>query len=461
MELDTISAIATAEGMGGIGIIRLSGDKAIAVASLMFKPASGKRLDSYATHQAVFGYIIDDGGEVVDEALAIIMRAPKSYTKEDVVELQCHGGVMPLRRTLSLTLANGARLAEPGEFTKRAFLNGRLDLSQAQAVMDIVSAKTIDAMRAATGHLMGNFSSLIHDMRHTVLGEIAHLEAAIDFPEDEVDDVVVDEVEKKIVAIRTEIRKLLKTAGTGKILREGVKTAIVGCPNVGKSSLLNALLREERAIVTDIAGTTRDSIEEYAAIGGVPLRIIDTAGIRETSDTVEKIGVDRAKKCLDSADLVLAIFDGSRELTADDFKILTLTANRRTIIIINKMDLASKISIQAIEKAAKNPLGIIKISTKTRAGIEKLEDIIKHEVYNGSSEPSGFGEILRDEREVEILRRADNHLQAALKTIGLGIGLDFISIDLRSAWEALGELTGETVGEDIIDEIFSKFCIGK
>lgn len=461
MELDTISAIATAEGMGGIGIIRLSGDKAIAVASLMFKPASGKRLDSYATHRAVFGYIIDDGGEVVDEALAIIMRAPKSYTKEDVVELQCHGGVMPLRRTLSLTLANGARLAEPGEFTKRAFLNGRLDLSQAQAVMDIVSAKTTDAMRAATGHLMGNFSALIHDMRHTVLGEIAHLEAAIDFPEDEVDDVVVDEVEKKIVAIRTEIRKLLKTAGTGKILREGLKTAIVGCPNVGKSSLLNALLREERAIVTDIAGTTRDSIEEYAAIGGVPLRIIDTAGIRETSDTVEKIGVDRAKKCLDSADLVLAIFDGSRELTADDFKILTLTANRRTIIIINKMDLASKISIQAIEKASKNPLGIIKISTKTRAGIEKLEDIIKHEVYNGSSEPSGFGEILRDEREVEILRRADNHLQAALKTIGMGIGLDFISIDLRSAWEALGELTGETVGEDIIDEIFSKFCIGK
>lgn len=460
MELDTISAIATAEGMGGIGIIRLSGDKAITVAGLVFKPASGKELASYATHRAVFGYIVD-GGEVVDEALAIIMRAPNSYTKENVVELQCHGGVMPLRQTLSLTLANGARLAEPGEFTKRAFLNGRLDLSQAQAVMDIVGAKTTSALRAATGHLMGNFSALIQDMRHTVLGEIAHLEAAIDFPEDEVDDVVVDEVEKKIVAARTEIRKLLKTAGTGKILREGLKTAIVGCPNVGKSSLLNALLREERAIVTDIAGTTRDSIEEYAAIGGVPLRIIDTAGIRETSDTVEKIGVDRAKKCLDSADLVLAIFDGSRELSADDHKILTLTENRRTIVIINKMDLEPRLSVQTVEKAAKDALGIIKISTKTRAGIEKLEDIIKHEVYKGTSESSGFSEILRDEREVEILRRADNHLQAALKTIGMGIGLDFISIDLRSAWEALGELTGETVGEDIIDEIFSKFCIGK
>ena len=318
MQGDTISAIATAQGEGGIGIIRLSGEQAIAIAEKMFRPASGKALSDYASHRAVYGRIVDEAGQVIDEAMVLIMKAPHSYTKEDVVELQCHGGVMPLRKTLALTYAHGARPAEGGEFTKRAFLNGRLDLSQAQAVMDIITAKTDRSLKMATGHLTGAFSAKIKSFRQEILGQIAHLEAAIDFPEDEVDDVVTESVAEKVVEVRNNIAKLIKTAGTGRILRDGLMTAIVGKPNVGKSSLLNALLQEERAIVTDIPGTTRDSIEEYANVGGVPLRIIDTAGIRATEDVVEKIGVEKARQMVSEAALVLALFDGSRSLDSED-----------------------------------------------------------------------------------------------------------------------------------------------
>ena len=323
MQGDTISAIATAQGEGGIGIIRLSGEQAIAVAERMFRPASGKALSDYASHRAVYGRIVDEAGQVIDEAMVLIMKAPHSYTKEDVVELQCHGGVMPLRKTLALTYQHGARPAEGGEFTKRAFLNGRLDLSQAQAVMDIITAKTDRSLKMATGHLTGAFSAKIKSFRQEILGQIAHLEAAIDFPEDEVDDVVTESVAEKVVEVRNNIAKLIKTAGTGRILRDGLMTAIVGKPNVGKSSLLNALLQEERAIVTDIPGTTRDSIEEYANVGGVPLRIIDTAGIRATEDVVEKIGVEKARQMVSEAALVLALFDGSRPLDSEDEEILS------------------------------------------------------------------------------------------------------------------------------------------
>lgn len=460
METDTISAIATAEGTGGIGIVRLSGSQAVKVATQLVRTPSGRRLDDYGSHRAVYGYITDGHNNIVDECIAIVMRAPHSYTREDVVELQCHGGVMPLRRTLALTLECGARLAERGEFTKRAFLNGRLDLAQAQAVMDVISAKTENSLRAANGHLTGEFSAQIGAMRHAILGEIAHIEAAIDFPEDEVDDVVTDEVEKTVVSVRAKIRRLLSTASAGRILREGLRTAIVGRPNVGKSSLLNMLLREERAIVTDIAGTTRDSIEEYAEVGGVPLCIIDTAGIRETGDVVEKIGVERARKCVASAELILALFDASRELTPDDEEIIALTKGRRAIIIINKTDLAPRLDIASLKEKCAGALGIVELSTKTHDGLASLEQLIKNEAYRGTTDASDTS-FVRDEREAAILRRADEHLAAALTTIAEGLGLDFISIDLRSAWEALGELTGETVGEDIINEIFSKFCIGK
>ena len=458
MQGDTISAIATAQGEGGIGIIRLSGERAIAIADKMFKPASGRTLTAYESHRAVYGRIVDEDGQTVDEAMALIMKAPHSYTREDVVELQCHGGVMPLRKTLALTYQHGARPAEGGEFTKRAFLNGRLDLSQAQAVMDIITAKTDRSLKMAAGHLSGAFSAKIKEFRHEILGQIAHLEAAIDFPEDEVDDVVTEKVAEKVVEIRNHIAKLLKTAGTGRILRDGLMTAIVGKPNVGKSSLLNALLQEERAIVTDIPGTTRDSIEEYANVGGVPLRIIDTAGIRATEDVVEKIGVEKARQMVSDAALVLALFDGSRPLDSEDEEILSLLAGQDAIVLLNKSDLQPVLTAAALSAKAQVP--VIEISTKENHGLDKLTQAICDKVYGGEV-VSDEGSFVRDERQVSLLRQADEHLAAALTTIEAGMGLDFISIDLRSAWEKLGEITGDTVGEDIIDEIFSKFCIGK
>ena len=458
MQGDTISAIATAQGEGGIGIIRLSGERAIAIADKMFKPASGRTLTAYESHRAVYGRIVDEDGQTVDEAMALIMKAPHSYTREDVVELQCHGGVMPLRKTLALTYQHGARPAEGGEFTKRAFLNGRLDLSQAQAVMDIITAKTDRSLKMAAGHLTGAFSAQIKAFRQEILGQIAHLEAAIDFPEDEVDDVVTEKVAGKVVDVRNHIAKLLKTAGTGRILRDGLMTAIVGKPNVGKSSLLNALLQEERAIVTDIPGTTRDSIEEYANVGGVPLRIIDTAGIRATEDVVEKIGVEKARQMVSDAALVLALFDGSRPLDSEDEEILSLLAGQDAIVLLNKSDLQPVLTAAVLSAKAQVP--VIEISTKENHGLDALTQAICDKVYGGEV-VSDEGSFVRDERQVSLLRQADEHLAAALTTIEAGMGLDFISIDLRSAWEKLGEITGDTVGEDIIDEIFSKFCIGK
>ena len=458
MQGDTISAIATAQGEGGIGIIRLSGEQAIAIAEKMFRPAGGKALSDYASHRAVYGRIVDEAGQVIDEALVLIMKAPHSYTKEDVVELQCHGGVMPLRRTLALTYQHGARPAEGGEFTKRAFLNGRLDLSQAQAVMDIITAKTDRSLKMATGHLTGAFSAKIKSFRQEILGQIAHLEAAIDFPEDEVDDVVTESVAEKVVEVRNNIAKLIKTVGTGRILRDGLMTAIVGKPNVGKSSLLNALLQEERAIVTDIPGTTRDSIEEYANVGDVPLRIIDTAGIRATEDVVEKIGVEKARQMVSEAALVLALFDGSRPLDSEDEEILSLLAGRDAIVLLNKSDLQSVLTAETL--AAKANVPVIEISTKENHGLDTLVQAIQDKVYGGAV-AADEGSFVSDERQANLLRQADVHLAAALTTIEAGMGLDFISIDLRSAWEKLGEITGDTVGEDIIDEIFSKFCIGK
>lgn len=458
MQGETISAIATAQGEGGIGIIRLSGEKSVEIAARMFRPASGRELASYGSHRAVYGRIVDEEERTVDEAMVLIMKGPHSYTREDVVEFQCHGGVMPLRKTLALTYRHGARPAEGGEFTKRAFLNGRLDLSQAQAVMDIITAKTDRSLKMAAGHLSGQFSQQIKEWRHEILGQIAHLEAAIDFPEDEVDDVVTESVAEKVVDVRNYLQKLLQTTGTGRILRDGLMTAIVGKPNVGKSSLLNALLQEERAIVTDIPGTTRDSIEEYANVGGVPLRIIDTAGIRATEDVVERIGVEKARQMVSEAALVLALFDGSRPFDHEDEEILELLQGQEAIVLLNKSDLHSVVT--AAELSAKANMSVIEISTKEKHGLDALAQAIQDKVYGGSV-AADEGSFVSDERQANILRIADNHLAAALQTIEAGMGLDFISIDLRSAWEKLGEITGDTVGEDIIDEIFSKFCIGK
>jgi len=465
MSSETIAAIATAPGAAGIGIIRVSGAEAFAVCDRVFATASGTPLMETPGGRAVYGHIVGEAAETVDEAMALVMRAPHSYTTEDVVELQCHGGQAVLRRVLGLVLAHGARLAERGEFTKRAFLGGRLDLSQAQAVMDVVSARTDRALAVAESHLAGHFSARITAMRDRCLALIAHLEAAIDFPEDDIDDVATAEVERAVTEMRGELRKLLATAHTGRILRDGLLTAIVGKPNVGKSSLLNALLREERAIVTDIPGTTRDSIEETADVGGVPLRIIDTAGIRETSDTVERIGVEKARSYVEKAALVLALFDGSRPLDEEDREILSLIAGKQAIVLLNKADLGQVVTETEIRTAIKqaasekiSEVPILSISTKDERGFDALtKAIVRIAGITETPEES----YVTDERDIAILRRADEHLRAALTTIADGLSVDFISIDLRSAWETLGEITGETATEDLIDEIFSRFCIGK
>ena len=456
---DTISAVATALGESSIGIIRISGDEAISVADRVFKSRNGKRLYEIGSYRAIYGNIESSEGGLIDEAIALVMRAPNSYTREDVVELQCHGGARSLMRTLSRTYEEGARPAERGEFTKRAFLNGRIDLSQAQAVMDVIQAKTDSALSMASGNLSGKCSKEIKAVRQRILGIIAHLEAVIDFPEDDLDSVAIESMRKNVVDIINELNNFLKTARAGKILREGWTTAIIGKPNVGKSSLLNMLLRTDRAIVTEMPGTTRDSIEEYADVGGVPLHIIDTAGIRNTEDIIEKIGVEKSRAYAEQAGLVLAIFDGSQPLSDEDEEIISILKGKEVIILINKSDLEQKLEKNVFKEEFKD-VPIISISTKTQNGLESLQKIISEKAYGTVSNLEEMP-LVRDERESNILRRTIVHLQEALQTIDNGMGEDFISIDLRSAWEVLGEFTGEAVGEDIIDEIFSRFCIGK
>ena len=458
MQTDVIAAIATGLIPGGVGIVRISGSGAIETADRMVK-LKGRHLTEAEPRHMYLG-LVKDGEETLDEALIVVMKAPHSYTAEDTVELQCHGGLMTLRKTLELTWKAGARPAERGEFTKRAFLNGRLDLSEAQAVMDIIQARTETSLTMAAGHLTGHFSKEIQSMRHDVLGMIAHIEAAIDFPEDEVDDILTYDIEKNVVEIRNKIANLLKTAHAGRILRDGLLTAIIGKPNVGKSSLLNSLLREERAIVTDVPGTTRDSIEEYADVGGIPLRIIDTAGIRATDDVVERIGVEKARSYVKEASLILALFDASRPLDSEDAEILKLVRGRDAILLLNKDDLAAVVTPAMLQERAGKDVTVITISTRTQDGLADLTNAITAKVYAGT-QAGQEGTFVTDARQAEILRQADEHLEASIRTIEASMGLDFISIDLRSAWEKLGELTGETVGEDIINEIFSKFCIGK
>ncbi len=458
---DTISAIATAVGEGGIGIIRLSGENALMIAERIFEPKNGSQVAEIPSHRVTYGQIVNREKDcIVDEGLLLTMHKPHSYTREDVVEIHCHGGAMAMQNILALTLENGARLAEAGEFTKRAFLNGRLDLSQAQAVIDIIRAKTDASLRMAVGHLSGQFSDKVRGFRHDILQMIAHLEAAIDFPEDDIDEVATDAAREQVLHIKAQIELLLTTAKTGKLLRDGLETAIIGKPNVGKSSLLNALLKESRAIVTDIPGTTRDVIEEFANIGGVPLKIIDTAGIRATEDTVEKIGVEKARSYVERADLILALFDGARALDAEDEEILSLVQDRQALILINKSDLDAGENAYAHIHALLPDHPIINLSTIDGSGMEDLENYIVDLVYHGNIQ-QGEGAFVNSVRQAELLRQASTHLDEVLTTIDQEMSPDFIVIDLRSAWEKLGEITGDTVGEDIIDQIFSQFCIGK
>lgn len=458
MEGDTIAAISTPIGEGAISIVRLSGDKAIDIANRIFK---GKDLTKVPSHTLHYGKIVDpDTDEVIDEVIVSVMRAPKTFTVEDVVEINGHGGMIAVKRLLQLVLDQGARLAEPGEFTKRAFLNGRIDLSQAEAVMDIISSQTEQAMKVALNQLEGRLSKLIRNLRQNLLEIIAHVEVNIDYPEyDDVEEMTHHMMEEKTDVVLEEIDRLLSVAEQGKIFREGIKTAIIGRPNVGKSSLLNALVQEERAIVTDIAGTTRDVIEEYVNVRGIPLRLMDTAGIRETDDIVERIGVEKSRQILESADLTLFMLNNNELLTDDDRMIFSMLDDMPYIVIINKTDLENELDLKEVEKLADGKK-IISMSLKHQEGIEALEEAIKDLFFENKL-------VDRDEiyisnvRHIDLLKKAKRALLDAKDALTMQVPLDIVQIDVRRAWEYLGEIVGDTASESIIDQLFSQFCLGK
>jgi tRNA modification GTPase len=457
---DTIAAISSAVGEAGIGIVRLSGKEAINIANKIFRGIKNKSLIDVKNRTMTYGHIIDNtNNQVVDEVLIVSMNAPHTYTREDVVEIYCHGGIIPVKKILELLLNNGARLAEPGEFTKRAFLNGRLDLSQAEAVIDIIRAKTDKSYQVSINQLEGSLSEKINSIRDILLSMIAHVEASIDFPEDDIEDITYVELEESANRVMYEIKQLLNTADRGRILRDGLKTVILGKPNVGKSSLLNAMLRENRAIVTDIPGTTRDIIEEYLNIDGIPLKIIDTAGIRDTKDIVEKIGVDRAKKSIETADLIIAIFDVSRDLSEEDYKIVELIKDKKSLVLLNKTDLPNKFNQEHLKKILVDK-EIIPTSIINEFGIDILEDAIKKMFYSGEVELDS-SLVVTNLRHKNQLEKALRSIESALNDIKASVPLDCIEVDLRDCWENLGEISGDTISDDILDKIFSEFCIGK
>ncbi len=387
------------------------------------------------------------------------MRGPKSYTREDVVEIHCHGGPVPMKKILELSLQYGARLSEPGEFTKRAFLNGRLDLSQAEAVMDIIRAKTDASLRMAVGHLSGTLSDTIREMRYNVLRMIANLEATIDFPEEDIEMMAAQDVKVNVIGLLAQVNHLLATKETGRILREGLETVIIGKPNVGKSSLLNALLKEKRAIVTDIPGTTRDVIEEFVNISGVPLKIVDTAGIRETSDIIEQMGVEKTKEFIVTADLILLLLDASLPLSEEDKEVLAMLSGKQAIVLVNKTDLPVLLDLDEVYTYISDKK-VLKISVMEGSGLLELEQVIVDMVYGGEIEQKE-GAFITNLRQANLLEQAKQHLEAAIETIDQSMPSDCIVIDLKDSWDKLGEITGDTVGEDIIDQIFTQFCIGK
>ncbi len=455
---DTIAAIATAPGEGGIGIIRISGEKSLQVAQSIFKSKSGKMIKDYNARTLIYGTVVDNE-KVIDEVLVAYMKGPNSYTAEDVIEINCHGGFISVKKILELILSKGVRLAEAGEFTKRAFLNGRIDLSQAEAIIDVIKSKTDMAHEVAQSQLEGSLAKKIKDLRMNVTEVLAHLEVSIDFAEEDVEEITYQTLEEKALELRNEIKKLYDTAESGKILRDGLKTVIVGKPNVGKSSLLNSILGENRAIVTDIAGTTRDVIEEFVNIKGIPLKIVDTAGIRETEDVVEKIGVEKSRESFSTADLVIMVLDASRKLSEEDMEILESLKNKKTIVLLNKMDLEPQIELEKIEEFV-NSEDIIKISALKHQGIEELQDKIEAMVYHGSVKNSS-NLMITNSRHKDALFKAYESINDAISAIEQRIPYDFIEVDFKNIWDYLGYINGDTVREDLLDTIFANFCIGK
>jgi tRNA modification GTPase len=456
---DTIAAIATAPGEAGIGIVRLSGSKAIEILDRIFKAKKSISAFDIVSRMVTYGHIVDEDKNVIDEVLSIIMRKPNSYTTEDVVEIHCHGGIIPVRRIMELVLRNGAVMAEPGEFTKRAFLNGRIDLTQAEAVIDVITSKTETGLNAALNQLEGDLSQEIHRIMDELLSMIAHIEASIDFPEHDIEEVTLDNIQRAAVNVSAAIKKLSNSFEEGKIIRDGLSTAIVGRPNVGKSSLLNVLVRENRAIVTDVPGTTRDIIEEYLNIGGVLIKLIDTAGIRETEDIVERIGVERTKAAIEEAEVVIFAIDASVPLTREDYDILQLIKTKKVLVAANKIDKGVNQDInKLIDSFGKD--NVIEMSVKQRIGIDMLEIKIKDLVYHGQATVSK-NKMVTNIRHKDLLDKAFDSVNKVIGALQNGVPVDLISVDIKDAWGRLGQITGDVAEEDIINEIFSKFCIGK
>lgn len=455
---DTIAAISTAVGEGGIAIIRVSGPDAIIEVEKIFK--SKTRLSEADSHTVHYGHIMDPlSRDNLEEVLVTVMRAPRSFTTEDVVEISTHGGVIAVKRVMDLLLQQNIRLAEPGEFTKRAFLNGRIDLSQAEAVIDLIRSKSDRAFSVALKQVEGTLSRRINDLRHTLVETLAHIEVNIDYPEHDVESLTSEFIKDKSKFVMDEIDKLLKTAEEGKILREGITTAIVGRPNVGKSSLLNTLAHDNRAIVTDIPGTTRDVIEEFVTINNIPLKLLDTAGIRETMDVVEKIGVERSKHAVNEADLILLVLNASEPLHEDELELMEQIRGRQCIVIMNKMDLPSQLDLDIVRRYYPDEL-IVPMSVKAQEGIDRLEDAISRLFFSGKIE-GGDLTYVSNVRHIALLKQAKKSLLDAYEAAEQYIPIDMIQIDVRLAWEQLGEILGEAVGDSLIDQIFSQFCLGK
>lgn len=459
-EFDTIAAISTPPGEGAISIVRLSGETAVEIADTVFR-AGNKCLLDVESHTIHYGHILDPRKhQLVDEVMVSVMRKPKTFTREDVVEINCHGGIVVVNQILQLLLRHGARLAEPGEFTKRAFLNGRVDLSQAEAVMDLIRAKTDKAMNLALNQLDGNLSKLIRDLRQEILQTLAQVEVNIDYPEyDDVEELTTRLLLEKANQVQGQIQALLLTAQQGKILREGLSTAIIGRPNVGKSSLLNYLLKEEKAIVTDIAGTTRDVIEEYVNVRGVPLKLIDTAGIRETDDVVEKIGVERSRKALSTADLILLVLNQSEQLTSEDIQLLEATRGSKRIILLNKTDLPPQLDQQQLKKAAAGE-PLLSISVLDNDGLDQLEQAIANLFFGGQTGDKDASYV-SNTRHIALLEQASFALGEVIQGIEAGMPVDLVQIDMTRCWDYLGEIVGDSVQDELITQLFSQFCLGK
>lgn len=459
MDLDTITSISTPMGEGAIGIVRLSGPQAVEIADKLYK---GKHLlNDVPSHTINYGHIIDpESKEVVEEVMVSVLRAPKTFTREDIIEINCHGGILTINRVLELTMTYGARLAEPGEFTKRAFLNGRIDLSQAEAVMDFIRSKTDRASKVAMNQIEGRLSDLIKKQRQSILEILAQVEVNIDYPEyDDVEDATTEFLLEQSKEIKQEINRLLDTGAQGKIMREGLSTVIVGKPNVGKSSMLNNLIQDNKAIVTEVAGTTRDVLEEYVNVRGVPLRLVDTAGIRETEDIVEKIGVERSRKALSQADLILFVLNNNEALTQEDYTLYEVVKNEDVIVIVNKMDLEQNIDINEVkDMIGDTPL--IQTSMLKQEGIDELEIQIRDLFFGGEVQNQDMTYV-SNSRHISLLKQARQTIQDAIDAAESGVPMDMVQIDLTRTWEILGEIIGETASDEIIDQLFSQFCLGK